>query len=105
MFHSPSNTARPVTFCHISISYVDNLNILAEVLIIEFDHTMLKSPVLVRSLKLSNFVSTWMGDRLGIQGVELTCLVSLCLLCQAGVMASKTTNEHVYHGPVLSQKS
>ena len=74
-------------------------------LIIEFDHTMLKSPVLVRSLKLSNFVSTWMGDRLGIQGVELTCLVSLCLLCQAGVMASKTTNEHVYHGPVLSQKS
>ena len=85
MFHSPSNTARPVTFCHISISYVDNLNILAEVLIIEFGHTMLKSPVLVRSLKLSNFVSTWMGDRLGIQGVELTRLFSVTL----SVMSSK----------------
>ena len=80
MFHSPSNTARPVTFCHISITHVDNLNILAEVLIIEFDHTMLKSPVLVRSLKLSNFVSTWMGDRLGIQGVELTYMkMYLCI--------------------------
>ena len=31
---------------------------------------MLKTPVLVQSLKLSN-VSTWMGDRLGIHGAAV----------------------------------